>query len=164
MGRTAAQSALTQTLPRAMQVHVTAGGLLWRRRNGEAEICLLASPERMTAIVPRGRVHEDERLEDAAVRAVFDLTGYLGRPDRQLARGEGEDGEVAYFFLLHCPTDERFVNAARKITAVWMPLARALDAVSSDAERAVIRRAAQALHAPELVPPAARAVARAAGR
>ena len=162
---------MPQTLPRPLQVLVTAGGLLWRRRAGVIdprlvgrrppgalssslasgsliEICLLSTPDRSRWMVPRSRVHEDERAEEAAVRAVHDLTGYLGTPGKQLARAASEDGEVAYLFLLESDREGRFVNTARKITASWTTLDRALDLLESPIERAVVRRAAQALSEP----------------
>ena len=147
--QTVSRNAATQPLPRPMQVLVTAGGLLWRRRkDGTIEVCLLSTPDRKRWMVPRGRVHEDERLEDAAVRAVHDLTGYLGKPGRQLARAASESGEIAYLFLLPCSHDDHFVNAARKITASWVSLDRAMDVLEEPGERATIRRAAQALAEP----------------
>jgi 8-oxo-(d)GTP phosphatase len=140
---TARQTADTQTLPKP--VFVTAGGVLWRRRGGEVEVCLVASPDRRNCAIPRGQVHEDERLSDSAIRAVRELTGYVGRPGRQLARAASEDGEVACLFLLKCDEGSRYESAARKITALWVPLARAMDQVTTPSERTILRRAAEAL-------------------
>jgi ADP-ribose pyrophosphatase YjhB (NUDIX family) len=140
---TARQATNTQSLPKP--VFVTAGGVLWRRRGGEVEVCLVASPDRKNCAIPRGQVHEDERLADSAIRSVRELTGYVGKPGRQLARAATEDGEVACLFLLQCEEGSRYESAARKITALWVPLARAMDSLGTPAERTIIRRAADAL-------------------
>lgn len=140
---TARQTTNTQSLPK--RVFVTAGGVLWRRRGGEVDVCLVASPDRRTCTIPRGQVHEDERLSDSAIRCVRELTGYVGKPGRRLARAANEDGEVACLFLLKCNEGSRYESAARKITALWVPLTRAMDSVATTAERIVIRRAAEAL-------------------
>ena len=134
-----------QTLPKP--VFVTAGGVLWRKRGGEVEVCLLASPDRSSYVIPRGQVQEDERLPESAVRAVRELTGYAGKPGRQIARAANEDGEVACLFLLQCDEGSRYESAARKITTSWVPLGRAFDLVPPS-QRTVVRRAAQALEQP----------------
>lgn len=134
-----------QTLPKP--VFVTAGGVLWRKRGGEVEVCLLASPDRSSYAIPRGHVQEDERLPESAVRAVRELTGYAGKPGKQLARAANEDGEVACLFLLQCDEGSRYESAARKITTSWVPLGHAFDLVPPS-QRTVVRRAAQALEQP----------------
>lgn len=138
-----ARQTTTQSLPKP--VFVTAGGVLWRRRAGEVEVCVISSPDRRTCAIPRGQVHEDERLSDSAVRCVRELTGYAGKPGRQLARASSEGGEVACLFLLQCNEGSRYESAARKITALWMPLTRAMDSLGTSAERTILRRAAEAL-------------------
>ena len=140
---TARQTTNTQSLPKP--VFVTAGGVLWRRRGGEVEVCLVASPDRKRCALPRGAVHEDERLSDCAVRSVREITGYVGKPGRQLARAASEEGEVACLFLLQCNEGSRYESTARKITALWLPLTRAMDSLGTTAERTVLRRAAEAL-------------------
>lgn len=140
---TARQTTSTQSLPK--RALVTAGGVLWRRRGGEVEVCVIAAPDRRACALPRGQVHEDERLSDSAIRCVRELTGYVGRPGRQLARAASEDGEVACLFLLKCNEGSRYESVARKITALWVPLTRAMDSVATASERTILRRAAEAL-------------------
>lgn len=140
---TAARSTTTQRLP--IPFFVTAGGVLWRHRRGALEVCLIVSPERCTCVLPRSRVHEDERLTDSAVRAVRELTGYVGTPGFEVARAANEDGEVACLFLLQWNGLSRYESVVGKVTAMWVPPARALELLGTAAERAVIRRAAEAL-------------------
>lgn len=141
---TGAQEASAHSLPRP--VFITAGGVLWRRRNGEIEVCLLASPDRTSCVIPRGHVQEDERLPDEAVRVVREMTGYVGKPGRQLARAANEDGEIACLFLLQCDESSRY-ETARRISSTWVPIGHAFDLVPPS-QRTIIRRAAQALEAP----------------
>ena len=142
---TAAREATAQKLPRYV---VTAGGLLWRRRAGQFYVCLISAPDRKFYSIPRAPVHEDERLTDAAVRVVREQTGFVGKAEKQLARASSPDGEVACLFLMECSDDPRFESAARKISAVWVPLDRAFDVLATASERSVIRRASLALAAP----------------
>lgn len=142
---TAAREATAQKLPRYV---VTAGGLLWRRRAGQFFVCLVSSPDRRFSVIPRARVQEDERLSDAAVRVVREITGFVGKPEKQLARAASADGEIACLFLMACADDPRFESAARKMSATWVPIERAFDLLATPSERAVLRRAAAALSSP----------------
>lgn len=142
---TAPRTTTTQTLPRFV---VTAGGLLWRRRAGQFFVCLVASPDRRFYEIPRAIVQEDERLSDAAIRIVRSVTGFLGKPEKQLARASSPTGEVACLFLMRCSDDPRFETAARKMTSTWVPLESAFDLLATQTERDVLRRAALALAQP----------------
>ena len=130
--------------PRPLRVLITSGGALWRRNGERIELCLVSADAGQTWTFPRGRVHEDERLEEAAIRGVYDVAGQIGRPQKQIARLATEDGEIAYLYLMRVPPGERLTSGTRE-SARWAGLADALQLVRTAAERVVVRRVAWAL-------------------
>lgn len=124
---------------------VTAGGVLWRRGAGDAEICLVRDVDGSLR-VPRGVVHEDERLSEAAARAVLLATGFAGRSRAVLGRLVGP-GEIAHLFLIELTRAARSMfGSAEEIE--WVPAAKAAARIPNEAERQLVQAAAEALTEP----------------
>lgn len=119
---------------------ITSGGILWRRgASGSVEVCLAHSTSTFgdSFAIPRGAVHEDERVADAAVRRVYEQTGLGGRAPRPLGRLSFATGEIAYLHLLRAPR-----GASTPKNASWVPVASAPRLVETDGEREVLTRIA----------------------
>jgi ADP-ribose pyrophosphatase YjhB (NUDIX family) len=132
----AAPSFKPQSLQRAT---ITAGGILWRRaESGRIEVCLSSADGTFGSSfsIPRGAVLEDERVEDAAVRRVYEATGVCGRAPRRLGRLCFSSGEIAYIHLLRAPRTGTPKDSA------WVPIASAPRLVETDGEREVLMRIA----------------------
>src|SRR5438552_16570005 len=99
---------------------VTSGGVLWRiGAGGEPEICLARAAGGWT--IPRGRIHEDERIRDAAIRQILTATGFTGRAGRAI--GPVRIGvERAHLFLLRCARASQSMFHDGE-TAGWLDLA-----------------------------------------
>lgn len=129
---------------------VSSGGILWRRgANEQIEVCLSSAGDsfgRHFWTIPRGRVHEDERLEDAAVRQVYDKTGALGRMPKSLERVTLDGGEIGYFFLLRAgkpAADERSSSPESH----WVELTTAIRLVRTEGERSSLLQASRLIDA-----------------
>ncbi len=128
---------------------VTCGGILWRQgANERIEVCLSSAGDsfgRHFWTIPRGRVQEDERLEDAAIRQVYDKTGSLGRMPKSLERVTLDGGEIGYFFLLRAGkpvADDRSSPESH-----WVELTTAIRLVRTEGERNSLVQAAQLISA-----------------
>lgn len=122
---------------------ISSGGILWRRTGNGIEVCLSTADDsfgRHFWTIPRGRVHEDERLEDAAVRQVYDKTGALGRMQKSLERVTLEGGEIGYFFLLRAGKPVRKPSVA---ASEWVELQTAIRLMRTEGERNTLLRAAE---------------------
>jgi len=53
-----------------------AGGLVWRVKGDQYEIVIIHRPRYDDWTLPKGKLKEDERWEEAAVREVWEETGY----------------------------------------------------------------------------------------
>lgn len=122
-----------------LSVSITSGGILWRRAaSGEIEVCLSRASDRWS--IPRGPVHEDERLEDAAIRHVQLRSRRAGRTQRRFERVTLTPGEHCFFFLLRGTGTEPLRGSCE-----WVPLSVAIRTVATEGERRVLLEALDAI-------------------
>ena len=142
----------------------SAGGVIYRRRQGQAEVALIHTGTRWG--LPKGHVEKGERIEETAVREVREETGLLGKLDRKLGqisytyRGKSRDGRPVRiakrvtFFLLEYVKGEVYGHDYEVDEARWFPLDQALAKLSFATEQKMMRRAKRAI---ETTPPRAMA-------
>lgn len=126
--------------PQSLHSTLTAGGVLWRRGvHGSVEICLshAATGFGNSFAIPRGAIQEDERVADAAVRRIYELTGLCGRAPRKLGRLRFASGEIAYIHLVRAAR-----GAGAPKNASWVPVASAARLVETDGELEILTRIA----------------------
>lgn len=114
----------------------TAGGLLLREGEDGLEICLARANDGWR--IPRGRVLEDERVADAAVRRVYEITGVGGSRAQRIRRVVFGDGEIAQLFLIRARRSDPH-DPAR---ALWVPLTGAA-LLLPETERHLVSRVAR---------------------
>ena len=128
---------------------VSSGGILWRRGvSDQIEVCLSSAGDsfgRHFWTIPRGRVHEDERLEDAAVRQVYDKTGALGRMPKSLERVTLGGGEIGYFFLLRAGKSVATERSSPE--SHWVEINTAIRLVRTEGERHSLLQASRLIDA-----------------
>ena len=135
---------------------MSAGGVVYRIEDGTAEACLIATGGHKAWQLPKGLIEPGERAEDAAVREVGEETGLradlLGRLERieywYVWREDGERTRIhklVYFFLMRYAGGSTDDHDDEVDEARWVPLPEAIDMLSFENERRVMRIAAEAI-------------------
>jgi 8-oxo-dGTP diphosphatase len=130
-----------------------AGGLVWRTDNGQLEILLIHRPRYQDWALPKGKLKNDERWEEAALREVAEETGLSTRLD-------GFAGVLFYMVKENRPKVVLFWNmyaigpASPDLISdtpdevsevIWLSVPVALQRVSYDDEKGLIQQEARRL-------------------
>jgi 8-oxo-dGTP diphosphatase len=121
-----------------------AGGLVLRpSANGEdTEIALVHRPKYDDWSYPKGKLHEGETFEDAALREVEEETGHRARLERELpsvryADSNGRPKLVRYWVMT--PLEGSFDPNDEIDELRWVPLDEARTQLSYEHDRALLR-------------------------
>ena len=136
-------------LPRVLRARVetSAGGVVVRVIDGAPHVLLIRDPYRKWGL-PKGHTEEGETASDAALREVAEETGL-----HDLRLGEelvtidwifrvpgGRVHKYATFFLMYSDVGEPVPDESEGITeCVWIPLDSAIDVISYDNAREVVK-------------------------
>jgi 8-oxo-dGTP pyrophosphatase MutT (NUDIX family) len=108
-----------------------AGGVVFRqRRDGEREVAVIHRPRYDDWTLPKGKLHPGETLEEAAIREVFEETGFRTEIERRIGETayrdrHGRPKRVTYYAMR--PVNGRFRKNDEVDELRW--------ATSEDAER-----------------------------
>jgi 8-oxo-dGTP pyrophosphatase MutT (NUDIX family) len=139
---------------------VSAGGLIWRRRNSSVEVVLVRPAGKRNWVLPKGHIESGETIIDAALREAREESGL------QVKAGEPL-GNVSYlyswrfdpagppvrifkrvhFFLMQCVGGDPSAHDHEIDQVEWVPLDEALSRASHKSERDLIAKAKQMLAA-----------------
>lgn len=145
--RPAREGEAHRNVPRA--VERSAGGVVVRRRDGEAHVLLILDPYRKWGL-PKGHLEEGEGEAEAALREVREETGLtrlvmgpdLGEIDWTFRRLGRRVHKFCRFFLMHAPDGDPRPELSEGITECrWLPVDEAAETVAYDNAREVILRA-----------------------
>jgi 8-oxo-dGTP pyrophosphatase MutT (NUDIX family) len=137
---------------RRAELEVSAGGIVFRRPPGEAAHYLLIRDSYRNWGFPKGHLEGDESPAQAAIRETAEETGLdhlvLHGPIRVIDwhfRFRGRHiHKYCHFFLFESPDGEACPQLEEGITACqWRPLAEALELLSYDNARGVLKRAGE---------------------
>ena len=134
------------------QFDVSAGGVIYRTDNNEIMVCLIKTPPKGDWQLPKGLVDENESFEEAALREVKEETGLEGILEAPIDNieywfwfPEGKEKvrhhKIVYFFLLKYKEGVTDDHDNEVLEAAWMPLSKALDTLTFDGERGILRKA-----------------------
>lgn len=137
---------------------ISAGGVVFRRRKGQAEVCLISTQCGKAWQLPKGLIERGEQPEAAAEREVLEETGLRGRLLQRLDRIEywyvwEERGEktrvhkLVYFFLFRYTKGSTRDHDDEVDDARWFPIEEAQRTLSFENERHVLELAARAIAA-----------------
>lgn len=137
---------------RRAELEVSAGGIVFRRLSGQAARYLLIRDSYKNWGFPKGHLEGDESPAQAATRETAEETGLehliLQGPIRVIDwhfRFRGRHiHKYCHFFLFESPDGEVSPQVDEGITACqWRPLPEALDVLSYDNARGVLKRAGE---------------------
>jgi 8-oxo-dGTP pyrophosphatase MutT (NUDIX family) len=137
---------------RRAELEVSAGGIVFRRVPGEGAKYLLIRDSYNNWGFPKGHLEGDESPAEAATRETAEETGLdhlvLQGPIRVIDwhfRFRGRHiHKYCHFFLFESPDGEACPQVDEGITACqWRPLGEALDILSYDNARGVLKRAGE---------------------
>jgi 8-oxo-dGTP pyrophosphatase MutT (NUDIX family) len=137
---------------RRAELEVSAGGIVFRRIPGEGPRFLLIRDSYNNWGFPKGHLEGDESPAEAALRETAEETGLahlaLQGPIRVIDwhfRFRGRHiHKYCHFFLLESPDGEPCPQVDEGITACqWRPLGEALEILSYDNARGVLKRAGE---------------------
>jgi 8-oxo-dGTP pyrophosphatase MutT (NUDIX family) len=137
---------------RRAELEVSAGGIVFRRPQGEVARYLLIRDSYKNWGFPKGHLEGDESPAQAALRETAEETGLdrlvLHGPIRVIDwhfRFRGRHiHKYCHFFLFESPDGEACPQVEEGITACqWRPLTEALELLSYDNARGVLKRAGE---------------------
>jgi 8-oxo-dGTP pyrophosphatase MutT (NUDIX family) len=137
---------------RRPELEVSAGGIIFRRTAGEPPKFLLIRDSYKNWGFPKGHLEQDESPAEAALRETAEETGLdhlvLQGPIRVIDwhfRFRGRHiHKYCHFFLFESPNGEPCPQTDEGITACqWRPLNEALEILSYDNARGVLKRAGE---------------------
>lgn len=114
-----------------------AGGVLWRRVDGELRIALVHRPKYDDWSLPKGKLDPGEPAVVGGVREVWEETGFRGVPGRTLGESryrvlsDGREAEKTVRWWAMRTTEGEFVPGAEVDQLRWVSLQSALARVSA---------------------------------
>ncbi len=138
------------------RMEISAGGVIYRRRQGRPVVCLIATQGGQAWQLPKGIIERDEQPEEAARREVAEETGLRGELLRRRDKIEywyvWEEGgkrtrihKFVYFYLFRYTGGSTRDHDEEVDDACWVPLAEAQERLSFEGERQVLSLAADAI-------------------
>jgi 8-oxo-dGTP pyrophosphatase MutT (NUDIX family) len=138
------------------RTETSAGGVIYRRRSGGVDVCLIATQGGDTWQLPKGLIEPGEAPELAAEREVAEETGLRGQLEGPLNRIEywyvwNEDGgpvrihKFVHFFLFRYTGGSTTDHDDEVDDARWFPLEEAATRLRFGGEQSVMRMAVKAL-------------------
>jgi 8-oxo-(d)GTP phosphatase len=139
---------------------VSAGGVIWRRRNGKLEVVLVRPAGKETWVLPKGHLEPGEGVREAALREAAEESGL------EVVAGD-ELGEVSYvyswrdrpgvpmlrifkrvhFFLMKSVGGDPNAHDDEIDEVAWLSINEALKRASHQSERELIAKARTILEA-----------------
>jgi 8-oxo-dGTP pyrophosphatase MutT (NUDIX family) len=137
-------------------MEISAGGVIYRRRRGQVEVCLISTQGGKAWQLPKGLIEPGEQPEEAAAREVAEETGLQGKLEGKLERIEywyvadySPDRErvhkLVYFYLFHYTRGSTKDHDSEVDDARWVAMNEARRLLSFENERRVLEKAAKAL-------------------
>lgn len=137
-----------------MRREVSAGGLIWRRRDNRLEVVLVRPAGRQTWVLPKGHLEPGEGVVEAAAREANEESGLevvtgdlLGEVSYVYSwRDRPAESSVrifkrVHFFLMKCVGGDPAAHDREIDEVAWLEIGQAIHRASHKSERELIVRA-----------------------
>jgi 8-oxo-dGTP diphosphatase len=130
-----------------------AGGVVWRRADDrDVEIAIIHRPRYDDWTIPKGKLAKGETFLEAALREVFEETGYRVRPGAELGEVRytktNSDGvprpKVVHYWVMEAVSGQ-FVPTEEVDELRWLTTEEAGAVLTRDSDREVLARFSEAL-------------------
>lgn len=140
---------------------VSAGAVIVRRDQAEAQVCLIArhGSDGLIWGLPKGHVEEGEDPQATAIREVREETGLVGEALAKLGSisywfAVKQEGvryfKTVHFYLLRYVGGDTQAHDREVEDAAWFPVDEAIARISYDNERRILLKAKHYLHKGQL--------------
>jgi 8-oxo-dGTP pyrophosphatase MutT (NUDIX family) len=135
----------------------SAGGVLYRRKSGRIDVCIIQPRGTVRWQLPKGWIEEGEEPEQAAVREVAEETGCRGNVEGLLDQIDywfygDERGEkvrihknVTFFLLRYEDGDPSQADPYEVADVRWLPASAAMQKIEFTNERLILQKALELL-------------------
>jgi 8-oxo-dGTP pyrophosphatase MutT (NUDIX family) len=137
---------------------VSAGGLIWRRRENQLEVVLVRPAGKQTWVLPKGHLEPGEGVIDAAAREATEESGLevvagepLGEVSYVYSWREGSDESAiriykrVHFYLMRCTGGDPAAHDTEIDEVEWLGIDAAIARASHKSERDLIVKAREML-------------------
>ncbi|MEJ2696080.1 MAG: NUDIX hydrolase [Candidatus Sulfobium sp.] len=136
--------------PASLRRQTSSGGVIFRRREGRAEVVLVSVKGGKVWCLPKGLIDKGETPEVTAVREVREETGLTGKIVDGLGditywyyiKGENvKCRKTVHFFLLEYVSGNTGQHDLEVDDSQWFPIGEALEKISFKGDRSILERA-----------------------
>ncbi len=129
---------------------ISAGGVLFWRNNNNILICIVKRKGRNVWVLPRGRVEENENMEETVIREVREETGISPKIIRKIGvinytyyspYEKVVYNKEVHFYLLKIYKQFKFVPNSEIQDMKWVSIHDAIKMLSYDKEKEIVLKA-----------------------
>jgi 8-oxo-dGTP pyrophosphatase MutT (NUDIX family) len=128
--------------------------VLWKHDN-DIFICIVKRRNKGVWILPRGRIEKNEHMEETVIREIKEETGIEATIIKKIgiisysfysSKDKVTYNKVVHFYLLRLDKQEDFVPNQEIEEKLWVPLNKAKEILSYQAEKNIIDKVIEFIH------------------
>jgi|FaiFalDrversion3_1042247.scaffolds.fasta_scaffold03675_2 8-oxo-dGTP pyrophosphatase MutT (NUDIX family) len=134
---------------------VSAGGVVLWKHDNDIFICIVKRRNKGVWILPRGRIEKNEHMEETVIREIKEETGIEATIIKKIgiisysfysSKDKVTYNKVVHFYLLRLDKQEDFVPNQEIEEKLWVPLNKAKEILSYEAEKNIIDKVIEFIH------------------
>ena len=134
---------------------VSAGGVVLWKHDNDIFICIVKRRNKGVWILPRGRIEKNEHMEETVIREIKEETGIEAKIIKKIgiisysfysSKDKVTYNKVVHFYLLRLDKQEDFVPNQEIEEKLWVPLNKAKEILSYEAEKNIIDKVIEFIH------------------
>jgi len=134
---------------------VYAGGVVLWKHDNDIFICIVKRRNKGVWILPRGRIEKNEHMEETVIREIKEETGIEATIIKKIgiisysfysSKDKVTYNKVVHFYLLRLDKQEDFVPNQEIEEKLWVPLNKAKEILSYEAEKNIIDKVIEFIH------------------